>query len=121
MKKELVELWEKRIENINKTLRDVQFSIVEKNVCYRFSFGHVRDTAKKALMNNDDPEELVLSCLCIWYRKGSVATITFDVIFKPDFVDRISTIPKENIEIVDSENDIVCQEKEIGTVVMEMV
>lgn len=121
MKKELVELWEKRIENINKTLRDVEFSIVEKNVCHRFSFGRVKDTAETALRNNDDSKNLVLDCLCIWYRKDSVATITFAISFKSDFVDRISTIPRENIEIVDSENDIVCQEKEIGTVVMEMV
>ena len=113
MKKELVELWEKRIENINKTVRDVEFSIVEKNVCHRFSFGRLK--------GNDDPKNLMLDCLCIWYRKDSVATITFAISFKSDFVDRISTIPKENIEIVDSENDIVCQEKEIGTVVMEMV
>lgn len=77
--------------------------------------------SRKALKGNDDTKNLVLSCLCIWYRKGSVATITFDVIFKPDFVDRISTIPKENIEIVDLDDGIVCQEKEIGTVVMEMV
>ena len=121
MEKKLLELWEKRIENVNKTLRDVKFSIVEKNVCYRFSFGHVKDSAKKALMNNDDPKKLVLSCLCIWNKKDSVSTITFDVIFKPDFVDRISTTPKENIEIVDLDDGIVCQEKEIGTVVMEMV
>lgn len=121
MKKELVELWEKRIENINKTVRDVEFSIVEKNVLFRFSFGRVMESAEKALKGNDDPKNLVLDCLCIWYRKDSVATITFAISFKSDFVDRISTIPKENIEIVDSENDIVCQEKEIGTVVMEMV
>lgn len=121
MEKKLVELWEKRIENINKTLKDVEFSILNRNVLYHFSFSRVQDSVEKALMKNDGSKNLELACKCIWQRKDSTPTITLSLSFTSDLVDRISTIPKENIEIVDLENDIVCQEKEIGTVVMEMV